>query len=111
MEIGTKITNLRIMRNMSTNQLAKQSLISQAFLSQIEKNNSSPTLDTLEKICNGLNISLYRLLQFDEEHSIIQNSQLDELVDNIKKLTMPEIHALNLLVLAILERNENKNDE
>ena len=57
--IGENLRRLRTERNLSLGQLAKTSEISKGILSEIEKGNSNPTINTILKIADGLEHSLY----------------------------------------------------
>ena len=55
MDVGARITELRIQRGLTVNKLANLSGISQSYLRDIELGNKNPTV---EYICLGLNVSL-----------------------------------------------------
>ncbi len=57
--IAENLKTLRTERNLSLGQLAELSNISKVMLSQIEKGDTNPTINTLWKIANGLKSSLY----------------------------------------------------
>lgn len=67
MEIGTIIASnlneLRTARNLSISQLAKLSGVSKAMLSDMEKGTSNPTINTLWKVANALNVHYTRLTE------------------------------------------------
>ncbi|MDT3418255.1 transcriptional regulator with XRE-family HTH domain [Brevibacillus aydinogluensis] len=103
MKIGSKIRIFREQRNLSANKLAKTAKISQSFLSQIERDISSPSLDTLEKICNALNVPIIQILQFGEkDQTTALSPDMKDLVDNLHLLSQDEIAALNEFIKAIL---------
>lgn len=54
-----KIKSLLEERNWSMYKLAKESDIPYSSLNTLFQKNNQPTLSTLEKICNGFNISMY----------------------------------------------------
>ena len=54
--IAFNLKRLRMERNLSQGQLAKEAGISKAMLSDIEKGGSNPTINTIWKIANGLNV-------------------------------------------------------
>lgn len=58
MEVGERITKLRMERNMTTNKLANRAGISQSYLRDVELGKKNPTVEFLSYICYGLNISL-----------------------------------------------------
>lgn len=67
-DIGFKIKKAREMVNLSQGALSKKSGIAQSTLSYIENGTKSPTMDTMAAICNGLNVSIFDLLNiFDDE--------------------------------------------
>ncbi len=58
MDVGSKITELRTSQNISITDLAKSSGIAQSTLSYIESGKTQPTVETVEKICLTLGITL-----------------------------------------------------
>lgn len=67
MELGTLIAynlkKLRKERNLTLGQLSTISGVSKGMLSDIEKGGSNPTINTLWKIANGLNVPYTRLME------------------------------------------------
>lgn len=58
MDVGERITQLRMERNLTTNKLANLARISQSYLREVEMGKKNPTVEFLSYICYGLNISL-----------------------------------------------------
>ena len=58
MDVGARICQLRKAYHVSQYALWKRSGVAQAALSQYESGRKVPSVDTLEKICRGLGISL-----------------------------------------------------
>jgi len=58
MDIGPRIRHLRKARNRTLEELAREVGLSQPFISQIERNLKAPSLDTLEKICAALGVTM-----------------------------------------------------
>jgi len=56
MIIGSKIREVRIHRGMQQIELARKAKISNTYLSDIENNRTTPSLKTLSKIANALEI-------------------------------------------------------
>jgi transcriptional regulator with XRE-family HTH domain len=56
--IGARIHALRASRNLTLDGLARLADVSRAMLSRIERGESSPTAQLLNKICGGLGITL-----------------------------------------------------
>lgn len=61
-EVGAKIKYLRLKRGMSQEALALSCDMNPAFLGHVERGMRSPTLNTLQRICDGLSITLTELL-------------------------------------------------
>jgi len=55
MEIGSRIKNLRINQRVTLKELAKKTGLTTSFLSQLERNLTSPSVKSLEKIAQALN--------------------------------------------------------
>lgn len=63
-EIPQRIRNLTNERNITINELAKRSKLTQSTINNIINENKSPTLKTIVKICSGLNISVTDFFDF-----------------------------------------------
>ena len=75
--IAENLKRLRTDRNLSLGQLSTLSDVSKVMLSQIEKGETNPTINTLWKIANGLKVPYTALLeQQEQETSIIQKSNI-----------------------------------
>jgi transcriptional regulator with XRE-family HTH domain len=59
--IGARIRDLRLERAMTLDALAQQADVSRAMLSRIERGESSPTAQLLNKVCGGLSVTLSTL--------------------------------------------------
>jgi len=59
MKLGATIQDIRKKRNLSQGELANQLSITQTYLSQIESNKKTPSMDLLEKIGKVLGIPPY----------------------------------------------------
>ncbi len=64
--IGARIRELRADRNLTLDGLAQAAEVSRAMLSRIERGESSPTAQLLNKICGGLGITLSALFTATE---------------------------------------------
>jgi len=62
MNIGTLIRRSRKQRKLTLKIVAEKASISEGFLSQVENNVNSPSVDTLMRICNVLSINAGDLL-------------------------------------------------
>ena len=69
--IGYNLNILRTERNLSLGQLSEVAGISKAMLSDIEKGNGNPTINTIWKIANGLKVSYTRLIDGIDDKAIV----------------------------------------
>jgi transcriptional regulator with XRE-family HTH domain len=69
--IAENLKALRTERNLSLGKLAELSSVSKVMLSQIEKGDTNPTINTLWKIANGLKVSYTSLLEQKEHDTYI----------------------------------------
>lgn len=74
--IGKRIRDLRVTKtNMSQEELSKKINFDRTYLSRVESGKQNITIDNLNNICNGLEISLKEFFEpFDDE--IIQNLEM-----------------------------------
>ena len=78
MNVGKRITELRLSKGISVNKLANLSGVSQSYLRDIEMGNKNPTVEYLSYICDSLGVTL--------EYFFAEDST-DELLTAIKKLS------------------------
>ena len=64
--VGPRIRALREAEGLSLRDLAERSGVSAPMLSQVERNETSPTLSVAHRIASGLELSLSQLLRLDE---------------------------------------------
>ena len=63
MNIGVRLKELRKVRGISLRNLAKRVGVSASFISQVEQDKCQPSLDTLQKISDALNVTTSYLLE------------------------------------------------
>lgn len=74
--IAVNLRELRTERNLTLGQLSKISGISKAMLSDIEKGGSNPTINTIWKIANGLNVPYTKLMEeIETEATVVRKSE------------------------------------
>lgn len=76
--LSENLRNLRCDRQLSLKALSELTEVSKAMLGQIECGESNPTMNTLWKIANGLQISFTSLIAYN--HDEVQVMQGNELV-------------------------------
>lgn len=75
--IADNLKRLRNARNLSLGQLSELSDVSKVMLSQIEKGETNPTINTIWKVATGLNVPYTSLLEQPEQTaSIIKKSDI-----------------------------------
>ena len=99
-KVIARIEQLRIEKGISVYQLKENADISSTIY-QWKKNatrdrNRTPSLRSIEKICDYLGVSLSYFFAFDEDtQTDVKNKELTEA---IKKLNKDQIHVLELLI-------------
>jgi len=62
-DLGFKIKKLRLKKNMTQNELSIECNFEKASMSRIESGQTNPTVKTLYKICNALDIHISDLFK------------------------------------------------
>lgn len=91
-KVGNKIKILREEAALSAKNLANKVGIDPSQISKIEKGASNPSLDTLARICQALNISLS---DFFAESDLELNHEQRQLLKHSKDLTEEQVQILN----------------
>jgi transcriptional regulator with XRE-family HTH domain len=77
-QLGKTIQRLRKAYNLSLSELAEQSGVAKSIISQIERNETNPTLATIWRLSQALDVSIERVLSSgDEEPFIDKTSRAD----------------------------------
>lgn len=97
--IGERLKAIRNSQGISIRQLEFLSGVSQATISRIENENHSPSIETLEKICKALDITLKDLVDNNENLSV----DLLNLSSTIKKLSPEQRRAVNDMLKSFLK--------
>lgn len=69
--IACNLRELRTRRNLTLGQLSRLSGISKAMLSEMEKGGSNPTINTIWKLANGLNVPYTKLMEGVEPEATV----------------------------------------
>lgn len=102
MNIGDKIKHLRKKKGLTLEDLASRSELSKGFLSQLERDLTSPSVATLENILEALGTSLSEFFKEDREEQIVfrdadfyvsekENHTIKWIVPNAQKHSMEPI--------------------
>ena len=77
MNIGSKIKRLRIANQLTLEELANRSELTKGFLSQVERNLTSPSITTLEDILEALGTTLHDFFSETQEEQIVFKKQIN----------------------------------
>ena len=112
MDIGNKIRELRTRKGLTLEELASRSELTKGFLSQLERDLTSPSIDSLSDILEALGTNLAEFFQEDKNDQFIfhaddffvderedctvnwivpntqKNSQLSDLISNVHTMTV-----------------------
>ncbi|MET0429907.1 MAG: XRE family transcriptional regulator [Microvirga sp.] len=72
--MGKTIQRLRKAYNLSLSELAEQSGVAKSIISQIERNETNPTLATIWRLSQALDVSIERVLASTDEEPFIERS-------------------------------------
>ncbi len=82
MEIGRKIKRLRISLNLTQEELADRTELSKSFISQVERDLTSPSIATLVDILQALGTNLKEFFDDDTERQVVfHDSDFFEKID------------------------------
>ena len=112
MDIGAKIKRIRLSNQLTLEELANRSELTKGFLSQLERDLTSPSVATLENILEALGTNLKDFFSEDEDEQIVFSK--DDFFENIQddyKISYIETENLDLKYkLMWLVPNAQKNE-
>jgi transcriptional regulator with XRE-family HTH domain len=85
MEIGEKIKLLRIRNNLTQQELANRCELSKGFISQLERNLSSPSIATLKYLLETLGTNLKEFFSFTEHDKVVFKKEDISIQENADK--------------------------
>ena len=94
MDILDKITQLRLERGWSENQLAEKSGLTQSTISSWYRKNLVPTIPSLTYICNAFGISLSQFFLEEDGNTVQITDQQRRLLEYAAKLDPEQYGAL-----------------
>ncbi len=100
--LGVRIKELKKTRGLSQEQLSKKIDIDPKHLSRLEVGRSFPSLNTLEKLANALQVDLRDFFEF--AHEAKNTRELKEIISNLLKEVDEEQLRLAVKVLRALVR-------
>ena len=87
MDIGHKIKQLRVQNGLTLEELASRSELTKGFLSQLERNLTSPSISTLEDILEALGSSLSDFFREEKNEQVVFQKK-DFFVDEREECTI-----------------------
>ena len=87
MDIGGKIRHLRTQKGLTLEELASRSELTKGFLSQLERNLTSPSIDSLDDILEALGTNLADFFKADKDEQLVFRAG-DFFVDEREKCTI-----------------------
>jgi transcriptional regulator with XRE-family HTH domain len=79
-DIGERVRSLRAGRGLTLDELATRAGVSRAMLSRIERGESSPTAQLLNRVCGGLGVTLSALFASAEKAASPLSRRADQVV-------------------------------
>lgn len=103
--IGEKIKYFRMQQGLSQEKLALKANINPAFLGHLERGLKSPTMNTLDKIIEALNVSYS---QFFSDSNITNNTEsrqfyLNIIYSNVKYLSDNKLKFITEMIFKLTE--------
>jgi transcriptional regulator with XRE-family HTH domain len=76
LDIGSKIRSIRNRKKITIAQMCEETGLSKGFISNVENNNTSPSISTLQTISKFLKVPLpYLLLEKDQHMSVVRKNE------------------------------------
>ena len=73
-QLGATVQRLRKAYNLSLSELSQQSSVAKSIISQIERNETNPTLATIWRLAQALDVSIERVLQTTEDEPFLEKT-------------------------------------
>jgi XRE family transcriptional regulator, regulator of sulfur utilization len=73
-QLGATVQRLRKAYNLSLSELSAQSGVAKSIISQIERNETNPTLATIWRLAQALDVSIERVLQTSQDEPFLEKT-------------------------------------
>lgn len=108
-KIGVNIRKFRLKKDISQEALSLSAGLHPAYLGRLERGEKCPTIDTLYKICNALEIEVYELLDFTGyENSSNTSQSILRIEKAISKLSESKQNKIAEIIENIILLTENE---
>ena len=92
-DLGERVRNIRKNKGITLTELASASGLSASFISNMERNICSPTVENLQKICEAMGMSLLELLDGKQStQSVIRKEDREVVYEQAKKVRYESLH-------------------
>lgn len=112
MELGKRIKERRQELGMSLRELAKEVGLTASFLSQVERDLTSPSIESLRRISQALDVPIfYFLLEPDQPNPVVRHRQRRKITlpgDISYELLTPDVNRKMEVLLAELDPREGE---
>ena len=106
--LGDKLRELRRSRAMSQEQVANIAEITTTFLGQVERGTKSISVQTLEKVCNALDVSLSDFFSTVKKHDKNMDDISSKILHQLHGKTESEKQAVLKLIKLVFSMQEMK---
>ncbi|MBS5801906.1 MAG: helix-turn-helix transcriptional regulator [Brachyspira sp.] len=83
--LGLKVKEFRKQQKLTQEKLAEIIGVDNGYISKLEVGQNFPSISTLEKIADALNIELYELFQFTKSNDKDFKDEIISIYDNLNK--------------------------
>ena len=101
--VGERIRKIRKEEGLSLELFAQRCDMNAAYIGHIERGIQNPTLNTLERICKGLDISVEELFKANHSPLDINSAAMHYLVQITSDLSPEQFHRLLIIIKEIVE--------
>ena len=98
---GERIRFLRNQKRLSQEELAFNAGINPAYIGHIERGLKCPTIDTLNKICSALEVSLSYFFDFDSENFTSKNVATERIINVTSTFSDEDIISISNIISEI----------
>lgn len=95
MDIGARLKTLRTAKKVTIKALAEATGLSVGFISNIERDVNNPTINSLMKLCNALEIDLQTFFSLPDADSVVMRKKDRQALQSPEQPTTVWMHAKN----------------
>ncbi len=74
-KVGARVRSLRRERGLTIEQLAAATGLTKGFISQLERDTTTPSLSSLARICDALGVRLSHIFEHDPEPALVRKGE------------------------------------